>query len=423
MTKDEIPLIIRPRQDSAASGSQPAAIETDEFSSDVPPLVLSPSGNVRLIEEASPAAPALSPSGGRVRSFTSVIWILLLMAAIVLMSLWLAREVVIWANALAGFHPILGVVLYSTVASLLLFGTVLAWSQCRAYMSLAHLGNLRARFEQARCLQVSKVEDEKLRKEFTERVDKLAETRLITAEVRQFVLESMHDRPAPGAWVDRASSWLLRDLDGRVKHLIETEARVVGVTTALSPSGPLDAVLIVWRNGNLILRIADIYGVRPGGYGNYRLFRRVVTNMVLAALSQEAMQMLYAAYGPAAVQAATQGFRGVVGAISTAGSTFAPDPVTKSIFVAGGALGKGAADMVGEAAGQITGPLLQGVLNAILTIRIGLAAQTECRLVALSSDERRMQSAGIVSALLGFFASVRQNSSQSTVSAGDTPKV
>lgn len=421
MSEKEIPLVIRPRQDSAPSRSQPAQMEAEETKSDVPPLVVSPSGEVRLIEDASPAVQALPP-GGRAWSFRSAVWILLLIAALVLMSLWLAREVVNWANALAGFHPVLSVVLYLTVASLLILGLGLTWGQRRAYMRLAHLGDLRERLEQARRLQVSKAEDEKLRREFADRVESLAATRGITAEVRRFVLESMQDRPAPGAWVDRASSWLLRDLDERVKQLIETEARVVGVTTALSPSGPLDALLIVWRNGNLILRIAEIYGVRPGGYGNYRLFRRVVTNMVLAALSQEAMQMLYAAYGPAAVQAATQGLRGVVGAISTAGSTMAPDPVTKGLFVAGGALGKGAADMVGEAAAQITGPLLQGVLNAILTIRIGMAAQNECRIVALSSEERRTQSAGIVSALLGFFASVRRSSSQPVAIAGEAPK-
>jgi hypothetical protein len=49
-------------------------------------------------------------------------------------------------------------------------------------------------------------------------------------------------------------------------------------------------------------------------------------------------------------------------------------------------------------------------LNAILTIRIGLAAQKECRLVSLRPEERRTLSAGIVSALLGFFLHVRQSS-------------
>ena len=66
-----------------------------------------------------------------------------------------------------------------------------------------------------------------------------------------------------------------------------------GISTALSPSGRLDALIVFWRNIRLIMRIAETYGVRPGPYGSYRLVSRVVANMVLAGLSQEVMQLFY----------------------------------------------------------------------------------------------------------------------------------
>jgi uncharacterized membrane protein YcjF (UPF0283 family) len=322
-----------------------------------------------------------------------------------------------WTVQFANIHPMLGYIAYGLLGGLVLLIVLLLSSQYWAYRHLGILGDLQERLERARDFQVSKADDELLRREFQARVDKLQETQLISSEVRRSVLTVLADVIEPGAWVEVACTQLLRDMDEQVKQLIEREARLVGVSTALSPSGPLDTLIVLWRNTRLILRIAEIYGLRPGAYGNYRLLRRVVANMVVAGLSQEAMQMLYAAYGPAAVEAASRGFRSIFDLLSKGGMMLAPfEPMTGSLFAVGGAVGKGASDLVGMSAAQITGPLLQGVLNAVLTIRIGLAAQNECRLLSLNADERRTQSAGIVSALLGFFLSVRRSSLQPAVS-------
>ena len=44
------------------------------------------------------------------------------------------------------------------------------------------------------------------------------------------------------------------------------------------------------------------------------------------------------------------------------------------------------------------------MLAAVLTVRVGLAAQAECRLVPLTAAERREGAAGVLSALTGFLA-------------------
>jgi hypothetical protein len=128
------------------------------------------------------------------------------------------------------------------------------------------------------------------------------------------------------------------------------------------------------------------------------------------------MQMLYAAYGPAAIEAASKGLRRLFNVVRWAGTMMVTtiEPVTGSLLIAGGAAGEAASTFAGTAAAQISGPMLQGVLNAILTIRIGLAAQNECRLVSLSPEERGTQSAGIVSSFLGFFINVRRTPLQPT---------
>jgi hypothetical protein len=199
---------------------------------------------------------------------------------------------------------------------------------------------------------------------------------------------------------------LLEPADREVKILIEQEARRVAILTALSPSGRLDAALMLWRHGRLVLRIAELYGVRPGACGCVRLLGRVVLNMAAAEVSQELIDLLRAAYAPGAIKAATDGIKGGFEWVSRAGVSMAAiEPISGGLLALFGWAGKGAAGLAGTAAEMAAGPLLQGLLTAILTVRIGLAAQDECRLIGMSTEERRAMGAGTFSAVLGFLRS------------------
>lgn len=383
------------------------------------PLLLSPTAEPRPIADAPSAGQpaATCSSGGRLAP--PLFWAVVFVATSILVTLYLARTITGWATNLAAVHPALAFTLYGSVGVLL--GAVL-WTVCRqlqAYWRLTVLGDFRGRLEQARDGQVGKQADEQLRREFLAHVERLRTTGVVSDDVCRSVLAALREPAAPGAWVERASACLLCGVDEQVKQEIECEARRVGVVTALSPSGPLDTAVVLWRGARLVLRIAQIYGLRPGSYGSYRLFRRVTVHMVVAGLSEEALHLLYAAYGPAAAEAAAKGFRSLFDLVSKGGMLLAPvEPLTGGLLAVGGAVGKGASDAAGAAVTLVTGPLLQGVLNAIFTLRIGLAAQHECRLLALTPQERRTQSAGIVSALLGFFRSVRRPALSPQVGAG-----
>lgn len=239
-----------------------------------------------------------------------------------------------------------------------------------------------------------------LGQEFGAFAQRLAERNVVDASAcEDALLQAREYRDSP-LWCDRACESLYAKVDRRVKETIESEAMLVGITTAISPSGPIDVAIVCWRNARLVLKIAELYGVRPGSLGSIRLLRRVATNMALAGLSQEFTQMLYAVYGPTVAGAAVRGAATAADALAKMGSTTAVlgEPIG-ILLAAGGAAGKAAAGLFATAGAQLAGPMLQGVLNAILTLRIGLAAQAECRLLPLSPETRRTRAAGILSVI------------------------
>ncbi len=138
---------------------------------------------------------------------------------------------------------------------------------------------------------------------------------------------------------------LLDPLDREVDRLIRAEALSVGVATALSPNGTLDAFIVLWRNANLVSRIANIYYGRPGIRGSLKILRDVSAAMFLAGFLEGLSEM------------AGSFFRGVFGSL----------------------------------AGIVAGPLLDGGVNALATLRIGYLAKARCRSFKAWTDATRRQ--------------------------------
>lgn len=126
---------------------------------------------------------------------------------------------------------------------------------------------------------------------------------------------------------------LLAPLDRKAAEAIRAEALKVGLATAVSPYGTLDAFLVLWRNINLVTRVATIYYGRPGARGTLKILRDVAMATMLGAYLEELGQ------------------------------------------IAGEAVGS----LVGKTAGFFTGPLMEGCLNGVATLRIGYVAKSRCR--------------------------------------------
>ena len=130
--------------------------------------------------------------------------------------------------------------------------------------------------------------------------------------------------------IDIAERALLRPLDARAQAEIAAAAKRVSMVTAISPRAVLDVFFVVAQIIYLIRRIAEIYGGRPGLLGFFKLARSVGAHVAIT------------------------------------GGVAVGDSLVQQM------LGHGVAS-------RISARLGEGVLNGLLTARVGLSALAVCR--------------------------------------------
>lgn len=151
-----------------------------------------------------------------------------------------------------------------------------------------------------------------------------------------------------------AETQLLAPLDRAAQAQIEAAARQVATVTALVPLALADVIGALVINMSMIRRIAEIYGGRAGLLGSWRLIRAVMAHLV------------------------------ATGAVAVG------DDLIGS--VAGGTVLSKVSRRFGE-----------GVVNAALTARVGIAAIELCRPLPFAAQKRPGVSALLARALRGLF--------------------
>jgi putative membrane protein len=132
---------------------------------------------------------------------------------------------------------------------------------------------------------------------------------------------------------------LVAPLDAEARQLISSAARRVSVVTAVSPRAFVDVLYVLWECLRLIRRVSALYGGRPGTLGLLRLTRAVL------------------------------------GHLAVTGTLAVGDTILQQI------LGHGVA-------GRISARLGEGVVNGLMTARIGLSAMDVCRPLPFIRNER-----------------------------------
>jgi len=126
---------------------------------------------------------------------------------------------------------------------------------------------------------------------------------------------------------------LLKPLDTKVNALIHAEAVGVGVATAVSMNGTVDAFIVLWRNANLIARVSRIYFGRPHLGGSLRILRDVAAIVVVSRALEDVTD------------------------------------------ITGDVIG----GLLGRMGGLVAGPLMDGGINAMMTLKLGYLAKRRCR--------------------------------------------
>jgi putative membrane protein len=140
-----------------------------------------------------------------------------------------------------------------------------------------------------------------------------------------------------------ADRTMMQSCDERAKEAIAAAAKRVSIVTAISPRAIVDILFVAAQSVMLTRNIAEIYGTRPGSLGFMRLARNILGHLA------------------------------ITGGVA----------ITDSVL----------SQLVGHGmAAKLSAKLGEGVLNGLLTARIGLACIAVCRpLPFLASDEPKLQ--------------------------------
>lgn len=142
-----------------------------------------------------------------------------------------------------------------------------------------------------------------------------------------------------GDLVRLAEAEILGPLDARAKVMILEAAKRVSLVTAVSPRALVDVAYVVFEAGRLIRRLSELYGGRPGTLGFFRLARSVLAHLA------------------------------VTGSIAV-GDSFVQQIVGHGL------------------AARLSAKLGEGVVNGMMTARIGIAAMETTRPLPFSASKR-----------------------------------
>jgi putative membrane protein len=139
--------------------------------------------------------------------------------------------------------------------------------------------------------------------------------------------------------INLAERELLGPLDAKARNMIVQASKRVSVVTAVSPRALVDLAYVLFEVVRLVRGMAELYGGRPGSFGMMRLLRDVFAHLAVT------------------------------------GSIAIGDGLAQQV------LGHGLAS-------RLSARLGEGVINGLMTARIGIAAMDLCRPLAFKALKR-----------------------------------
>jgi putative membrane protein len=250
----------------------------------------------------------------------------------------------VFVIGLGGFLSLaLGLWFEATVRQLLAQSPAMGWVAI-AFLSLAGLALivmlLRLALDLSRLRKVAELQDATVAaltrndvdaaRDVSRQIVALTSTQPQTAAGRAALAEAEPGLVAASDILALTEREILAPLDDRAAALIANAAKQVSVVTAVSPRALVDVLFVAFACSRLLRGIAATYGARPGWIGLLRLARQTLVHLAVT------------------------------------GGIAAGETVFQQI------MGQGLA-------ARLSAKLGEGVLNGLLTARVGLAAIAQCR--------------------------------------------
>lgn len=219
----------------------------------------------------------------------------------------------------------LGWIGVALVAAFVLSLLSLAGREIAAVLRQKHIAHMHAEFARARAS-----DDRERARTLTRELVSLYARRPETARARSQLAELTGEIVDGRDLIDIAERGLMQPLDEEAQREIARAAKRVSVVTAISPRAIVDLLFVAAQAFRLVRRISEIYGGRPGLLGFLRLMKSVGAHLAIT------------------------------------GGMAVGDSLVQQV------LGHGLAS-------RISARLGEGVLNGLLTARVGLSAMAVCR--------------------------------------------
>lgn len=324
---------IAPENADATAATRPAAVPPPRTPRAAPPqtaIVTPAERDVFDLEAAAADEPPLPVMPRRRSRLTAIFWSSLGALIALAVGLWtdqLIRDLFGRADWLGW----VGIVLAAAVALSLV---VILLREALALFRLASVEKLRQRGADAALR-----DDPKAARAVVDELVALLAGRPETAAGRRSLEELRGDIIDGANLVRLAEAELLLPLDAEAKTLVLDAAKRVSLVTAVSPRALVDIAYVIFEAGRLIRRLAELYGGRPGTLGFIRLTRDVLAHLAVT------------------------------------GSIAAGDSIVQQL------IGHGLA-------ARLSAKLGEGVVNGMMTARIGIAAMETARPLPFNAAKR-----------------------------------
>ncbi|HWL69826.1 MAG TPA: TIGR01620 family protein [Geminicoccus sp.] len=202
-------------------------------------------------------------------------WLKLSLALLVVTVL--VGQFVLWVRDLMDASPWLagplGILSIVAVCS----GSVLAWRGMQRWRSLDQRAEIRA--------EIERLAGSELHGSAARRLEEISALIRPVPGVPQALARyerQASDALADGERIELYERMVLNELDEQAVRIVGMGARDIAVLTAVTPTGLLDALVVLTRTFAMLQRLAGLYGVPPGRLTVLRLLRLSFRNAALA---------------------------------------------------------------------------------------------------------------------------------------------